>query len=164
MKRSLIVLFLFFVSGCHKSEEFVPDAKYLYAPVWKVWDITYVDDKAGGASSSITDIDTRYKFTDSVTYLSLNSGTSYIHYTTNHLSLDSIAFVLVTPETTDLRRYKVNTMYLMADARPPQDEDRQKRDALFPELQGKFLFLRLQNKKKVTIENRQMTEYLLLYN
>jgi hypothetical protein len=55
-------------------------------------------------------------------------------------------------------------MYITSDAYPIEDSHRIARDALFPEITGKLLFLQLENKKKIIVENKEMTEYLSLYN
>ncbi len=164
MKYGILFIFLLLISGCNKEEEFTPNSKYLYAPVWKVWQITHVDDKFPQNQNNLTDIQSRYIFTDSITFLSLDKGVSYLKYSTNHLSTDSISFTLNNNGTIDHHAYEVTGMYIMADASPPTDADREKRDELFPELKGKFLFLKLKNKSKIRIEGKEMTEYLLLYN
>ena len=164
MKKIFFIGLIFTIFSCDKTEEFAPNVKYLYSPLWKVWEIRYVDENATDNTSLLRDIDSRYIFTDSVTYLSNNRGESFINYKTNHLSLDSISFILITPELTDYRSYLVTNMYVMNDPSSPDDNDRISRNNIFPELKGKFLFLRLQNKNKILIEGRKMTEYLLLYN
>lgn len=155
---------LLFTTGCTDNDEFVANTKYLYSPVWKVWEIRKVDVNAPQNTILDRDIMARYIFTDSVTYVSNTEGKSYSPYRTDHLGLDSIVFTLVTPEGSDHKAYNFATMYTMADADPPTDQERKERDNQFPELSGKFLFLRLENKQKDTISNRVMTEYLLLYN
>jgi hypothetical protein len=156
--------FLFLATGCSDNDEFVANERYLYSPAWKVWEIRKVDVSAPQNTILERDINARYIFTDTVTYVSNTEGKSYSTYTTNHLGLDSIVFTLVTAEGTDHRAYKFSTMYTMEDADPPTDQERTDRDRQFPELSGKFLFLRLENKEKDTVNNRVMTEFLLLYN
>jgi hypothetical protein len=161
---SLTGVFFMVFSGCTDNDEFVASSKYIYSPVWKVWEIRQVD--AGAPQNTILtrDINARYIFTDSITYVSNTEGKSYSNYTTNHLGLDSIVFTLITPEINDHRDYIFSTMYTMEDADPPTDQERTDRDHMFPELNGKFLFMRLEKKEKDTVNNRVMTEFLLLYN
>ena len=167
MNRYLLLVFgeiLTLITGCSDNDEFVASSKYLYSPVWKVWEIRQVDVSAPQNTILTRDLNARYIFTDTVTYVSNTEGKSYSLYRTDHLGLDSIVFTLVTPESTDHRAYNFSTMYTMEDADPPNDQERTDRDDQFPELNGKFLFLRLEKKAKDTVNNRIMTEFLLLYN
>jgi hypothetical protein len=166
MKRLLLFIFLSCIISCKTEDVFSPSVKYIYSPEWKVWDIILVESGQPGGNNVTRsrDFATRYIFTDSVVYYSINTSNSFLKFPTKHISLDSISFVRTDGDIPVTESYYVRNLYITGDAYPPEDSLRKVRDGLFPEIIGNLLFLQLENKKKTVVENKVMTEYLFLYN
>jgi hypothetical protein len=165
MKKILLIGFLYLLPGCKNEDIFSPDIKYIFAPEWKIWEIKYINPNASVKHDLLLtrDIDTRYIFTDSAVYRSGDRGQNFIKYHTLNISLESISFSGL-DSASNIETYFVRDLFVTDDAFPPQDSIRKIRDSRFPEIRGKLLFMRLENKQKVTIENQERTESLLLYN
>ncbi|HLF36058.1 MAG TPA: hypothetical protein VI583_17575 [Cyclobacteriaceae bacterium] len=166
MRQFLIIILLVSVTGCKDEDTFRPDVKYIYSPMWKIWEIRYFHPVAGNENFIIRtrDIEIRYIFTESIVYKSFDRGKNFIRYSTRHISLDSISFASLDSTESGSESYRVRSMFVSGDASPVEDSLRNERDALFPEIGGKLLFLQLENKKKTVIENQEYTEFLMLYN
>jgi len=166
MKRQWYILLLLLIFSCTEEElPFTPTVETLYKNQFKVWSKTsIITDPATGqiiSDNKSKDLNLQYIFTADAIKVSNDGGENFLTFPDSHVSLDSISY----SDTENNARisYYVLDIFRMKNGDPRAENIPNQRDIDFPELAGFYLFLELENKKKVEQEGGLLTEVLLLY-
>lgn len=160
----LLVLVVF---SCAEEElSFVPTVESLYLNQFKVWsrtDILY-DPSTEDLISENTyrDLNLQYIFTPDTVRSSDNGGESFFIFPESYIGLDSISFTDASGEAKV--SYYVLEVFRMKNGDPRFQNLNNPRDQVFPELDGFYLFLHLENKNRPEVEDGRLIERILMYS
>lgn len=137
----------------------------LYQNQFKVWSRTdIITDPSTGKVISETesrDLNLQYIFTSDAVRVSNDGGENFLAFPDSHVSLDSIYYK--NPGNGSRVSYYVLDVFRMKNGDPRTKNLSNPRDNDFPELIGFYLFLQLENKRKVEQEGGLLTEVLFMY-
>jgi hypothetical protein len=167
MKRFWIWILIIALYSCTDDEpEFVPDVDVLYLNQFKVWEIIEIitDPETGNfiSSSKSRNLNLQYIFTKDEVRRSVDAGDNFLAFPNSIVTLDSISYV--DPNNNTGESFYVLDIFRMRNGDYRINTIPNPRDQNFPELQGYYLFLQLENKAKKQVENGILTEILLLYS
>jgi hypothetical protein len=167
MKVRWYIILLIMILACAEEElPFKPTIEVLYNNQFKVWTKSeIITDPATGkiiSEKESRDLNLQYIFTANEIKVSNDGGENFLAFPDSHVSLDSIAFEDSGSGTRV--SYKVLDIFRMKNGDPRAKEIPNQRDVDFPELEGFYLFIELENKKKVEQEGGLLTESLLMYS
>ena len=167
MRRIWIVLLILFAFSCAEEElSFVPTVESLYLNQFKVWsktDIIYDPASEELISETTTrDLSIQYIFTPDAVLASENGGESFFTFPDSYIGLDSISFTDATGEATV--SYYVLEVFRMKNGDPRFKDFNDPRDQAFPELDGFYLMLHLENKNRPEVEGGRLVERLMMYS
>jgi hypothetical protein len=166
MKRFLLLFIILSVLSCTDEElPFSPSVEALYKNQFKVWSKTdVITDPGTGkiiSENETRNLNLQYIFTSEAVNVSNNGGDNFLPFPESHVSLDSISY---TDTSSGIRvSYYVLDVFRMKNGDPRAKNLTNPRDNAFPELRGYYLFLQLENKKKIEQEGGLITEILLMY-
>jgi hypothetical protein len=167
MRRLWIALIVFAIFSCGEEEpSFTPTVESLYLNQFKVWSKTdiIVDPSTGNVISEneSRDLKLQYIFTPDTVRVSDNSGESFNTFPDSYIGLDSISYTDTNSGFTV--SYYVLEVFRMKNGDPRFRNYDDPRDDVFPELDGYYLFLHLENKNRPEVEGGRLTERLLMYS
>lgn len=166
MRRIPVIIVILLTFSCSEEElSFTPSVEALYKNQFKVWSKTdIITDKITGKVISETesrDLSLQYIFSNNVVHVSNDGGLNFQAFPNSHVSLDSISYA---DENSGARvSYTVQEVFRMKNGDPRTKNISNPRDDAFPELKGYYLFLRMENKKRVEQEGGILTEVLQMY-
>ena len=166
LKSLFILIVILFVFSCGDDfPEFSPAIDHIYQGEFKVWkkkDIA-VDNATGDISINETrEISLQYIFYTDRILRSSDGGLTYDTLTNIHISIDSITYQY--PNDGMSESFYVRDLFRMRNASLEKMDEINPRDEVFPELDGFYLFLELEDKEKRQAENSTITESYLLYS
>lgn len=166
MKRLWLLFIIFFILSCTDEElPFTPSVEALYKNQFKVWSKTDIitNPNTGKIISEYEtrDLNLQYIFTADAIMVSNDGGENFLPFPDSHVSLDSISYT----DTSSGARvsYYVLDVFRMKNGDPRTKNLTNQRDNAFPELKGFYLFLKLENKKRIEQEGGLLKEILLMY-
>ena len=167
MRRIWIVLLVLIMFSCAEEElSFVPTVESLYLNQFKVWsktDIIYNPSNENLISENTSrDLNLQYIFTSDTVRASDNGGESFFTYPDSYIGLDSISFSDANGEFTV--SYYVLEVFRMKNGDPRFRDYNDPRDQTFPELDGFYLMLHLENKNRPEVEGGRLIERLMMYS
>ena len=167
MRRLWIALIVFAIFSCGEEElSFTPTIESLYLNQFKVWSKTdIIIDPATGekiSESETRDLQLQYIFTPETVSVSNNGGENFFTYPDSYIGLDSISYT--DPGSGVTVSYYVLEVFRMKNGDPRFKDNFDPRDEVYPELDGYYLFLHLENKIQPEAEGGRLTEILLMYS
>ena len=167
VKNIWIVILLLRLFSCAEEElPFTPTTDALYKNQFKVWSKTdIITDPVTGkiiSENETRDLNLQYIFSAEDIKVSNDGGESFISFPDSYVSLDSIYYV---DSGSGLRvSYYVHEVFRMKNGDPRAQHLSNPRDNAYPELKGFYLFIELENKRKVEQEGGILSETLLMYS
>ncbi len=164
-KYWILLLWIPFFACEDEIPDFNPTINHLYDGLFKVWSKkSIIRDLGTGTvtTSESRDLDLQYIFRKDAILRSTNGGESFDTLTDFYLSLDSISYTY--PNEGLYESFYVRDVFRMKNGDPRIKDLVGPRDERFPELKEFYLFLELENKKKIQGENSEITEVLFLYS
>jgi len=167
MRRLWIVLIVFAIFSCSEEElSFTPTVESLYLNQFKVWSKTdIIIDPATGdkiSENETRDLQLQYIFTRDTVRVSDNGGDNFFTFPDSYIGLDSISYT--DPNSGVTVSYYVLEVFRMRNGDPRFKDYNDPRDQVFPELDGYYLFLHLENKHRPEVEGGRLTEIILMYS
>jgi len=167
MRRLWIGLILLVIFSCTEEElSFTPSVESLYLNQFKVWSKTdIIIDPATGekiSESETRDLQLQYIFTSETVSVSNNGGENFFTFPDSYIGLDSISYT--DPGSGVRVSYYVLEVFRMKNGDPRFKDYFDPRDEFYPELDGYYLFLHLENKNQPEAEGGRLTEILLMYS
>jgi len=166
MKKLWLILIIVFAFSCSDEElSFTPTVESLYLNQFKVWSKTdiIVDPGTGNiiSENETRDLILQYVFKPDAILVSNDGGDSFSTFPDSYVGLDSISYS--DPNSGARVSYYVLDVFRMKNGDPRAKSITNPRDDAFPELNGYYLFLQLENKNKSDAEGGKLTEILLMY-
>jgi hypothetical protein len=167
MKKYWILLLIWFPLFSCEDEipDFNPTVEHLYDGLFKVWSKKSIIRNLQTGAISINesrDLDLQYIFTRDALYRSTTGGASFDELTDFFISLDSISYSY--PNEGSSESFFVRDVFRMKNGDPRIKDISEPRDEQYPELDEFYLFLEIENKKKILAENSEITEVIFLYS
>jgi hypothetical protein len=167
MKKLWPVFILIFVFSCSDEElPFTPSVEALYNNQFKVWSKTdIITDPSTGkiiSENETRDLSLQYVLSSDNIRVSNDGGMNFSTFQESSVSLDSISYSV--PGSGARISYVVLDVFRMKNGDPRTKNISNPRDDVYPELKGFYLFLQLENKRKVEQEGGILTEILLMYS
>jgi len=161
--HAVIILVLF---SCTEEElSFTPTVESLYLNQFKVWSKTdiIIDTGTGDiiSENETRDLNLQYVYTPDDIFVSNDGGDNFIKFEDSYVGLDSISYT--DPNSGVTVSYYVLEVFRMKNGDPRAQNISNPRDQAFPELDGYYLFLHLENKNRPKVEGGRLTETLLMY-
>ncbi len=166
MKKFGLTILLALLFSCgDEFPEFNPAIEHIYKSEFKVW--KKKDLIVNNSTGEITTVETRelnlqYIFFRDKILISTDRGNTYDTLTDIHISIDSIAYTY--PNNGMHESFFVRDLFRMRDGSLIDDDQNNPRNEAFPELDGFFLFIELEDKEKRSGENSVITETYLMYS
>ena len=167
MRRLWNGLILLVIFSCTEEElSYTPTVESLYSNQFKVWSKTdIIIDAATGekiSESETRDLQLQYIFSPGTVHVSNNGGENFFTFPDSYIGLDSISYN--DPGSGERVSYYVLEVFRMKNGDPRFKENFDPRDEAYPELDGYYLFLHLENKNRPEAEGGRLTEILLMYS
>lgn len=167
LKNIWSIIILFSLLSCAEEElSFTPTVDALYKNQFKVWSKTdIITDPATGkviSENETRDLNLQYIFSVDDIKVSNDGGDSFISYPDSYVSLDSIYYL--DSGSGSRVSYFVHEVFRMKNGDPRTQSISNPRDNAYPELKGFYLFIELENKRKVEQEGGLLTEILTMYS
>ena len=167
MRKLWIGLILLVIFSCTDEELlFTPTVESLYLNQFKIWSKTdIIIDPANGSiiSENVTrDLQLQYIFTPDTIRASNNGGENFFAFPDSYIGLDSISYI--DQNSGERISYYVLEVFRMKNGDPRFKDYFDPRDEAYPELDGYYLFLHLENKTQLEVEGGRLTEKLLMYS
>jgi len=167
LKRFWILMLLIGLFSCSDDEpEFIPEVDVLYLNQFKVWEITEIltDPQTGNiiSTSNSRNLNLQYIFTPDTVRRSEDAGDNFLAFPNSTITLESISYS--DPDNNLGESFNVLDIFRMRNGDYRINTIPNPRDQKFPELQGYYLFLQLENTAEKQAENGVITEILLLYS
>jgi hypothetical protein len=164
-KLWVIILWIPFIACEDEIPDFNPTVDHLYDGLFKVWEKKSIIRDLGTGEISVTktrDLDLQYIFKKDAILRSTNGGASFDTLNDFFISLDSISYTY--PNEGLHESFYMRDIFRMKNGDPRIRDLVEPRDEKYPELNEFYLFLELENKKKIKGENSEITEVLFLYS
>lgn len=166
MKKYWIILLWIPLFACEDDiPDFSPTVEHLYDGLFKVWSKKSIIRDLGTGTITTTksrDLDLQYIFRRDAILRSTNGGESFDTLNDFFISVDSISYTY--PNDGLHESFYVRDIFRMKNGDPRIRDLTEPRDEKFPELNEFYLFVELENKKKIQGENSEITEVLFLYS
>jgi hypothetical protein len=166
MKKLWHVLIILILFSCTDEElSFTPTVESLYLNQFKVWSKTdiIIDPGTGDiiSENETRDLNLQHVYTPDDIFVSNDGGDNFTKFEDSYVGLDSISYTDSNNGVTV--SYYVLEVFRMKNGDPRAENISNPRDQAFPELDGYYLFLRLENKNRPEVEGGILTETLLMY-